>query len=139
MTCFAGSMPISFALLRNFPASNQFENMSLVVTPEVISAKVGTSRVSFESPVLMEQPVVMDFGFQTVETKSSHICVYWNFSQPLVNNISTDSLTLIGRGRIFPVKFIPAWESGNNVIHFDALQHRNIVSHAFSILSVCVW
>lgn len=40
--------------------------------------------MSLESPALLEDPVVMDFDFQTIGSKSSHICAFWNFSQPSV-------------------------------------------------------
>ena len=78
-------MSVSFILFRTLPITAAFENDSMTVAASgVIAATVGAQATPTLAAALVAEPVVLNFGFEEIGEKSSHICVYWNFSDPLV-------------------------------------------------------
>lgn len=81
----AEALPIAFILFQNFPTADLDERELI---SHVVSAQAGMAGRSFAQ---IHDPVLLRFGIEApgAGNGSSLACVYWNFSQPYVDYITT--------------------------------------------------
>ena len=94
------TLPVFFLLIRDLPMGAFISNTSNITTTactgeevsrtqttaatsDVVSAQVGmrNNKVG-SSQTLQDDPIALDFKFDTVANGSLYRCVYWNFSEP---------------------------------------------------------